>query len=57
MLPADLRTRIWGTYRIGQETTMSPSREYVTVAREAQEWIAENHPPKPADTQQSLFES
>lgn len=43
-LPKRLRDRIWATYRIGQEATMSPSREYVAVAREVQDWIAEHYP-------------
>lgn len=40
ILPATLRARIWAAYRIGQEDSQSPSREYVEVAREAQAWIA-----------------
>lgn len=42
MLPKRLRDKIWATYKIGQEVTMSPSREYVEAAREVQEWIKEN---------------
>ena len=38
-LPQSLRMRIWQTYRPGQEDTLTPSAEYVTVAREIQEWI------------------
>lgn len=41
-LPADLRARIWRTYRIGQEESLTPSREYVAVARDVQDWIAEH---------------
>ena len=41
-LPMALRNRIWRTYRIGQEDTQTPSREYVAVAREVQEWINAN---------------
>lgn len=40
-LPADLRAEIWRTFRPGQEKTMTPSREYVAVARKVQEWIAQ----------------
>ena len=43
MLPKRLRDKIWDAYRIGQEVSMSPSREYLAVAREAQEWIKENY--------------
>ena len=39
-LPKHLRDRIWGTYRPGQETTMTPSAEYIEAAKEAQAWIA-----------------
>lgn len=38
-LPQSLRNRIWETYRPRQEITGTPSREYVAVAREVQEWI------------------
>lgn len=38
-LPAALRTKIWRAYQPGQEVTKTPSREYVAVAREVQEWI------------------
>lgn len=41
-LPKWLRDKIWGAYRPGQEKDMSPSREYVLVAREVQEWIKAN---------------
>ena len=39
MLPQSLRNRIWATYRIGQEQSKTPSREYVKVALEVQAWI------------------
>ena len=39
-LPPALRAKIWRTYRPGQEETMTPSAEYIAVAREVQEWIA-----------------
>lgn len=44
MLPARLRNAIWAAYRPGQEKTMTPSRDYVRVARETQDWIRENYP-------------
>lgn len=40
MLPQRLRNRIWSAFRPGQEATKTPSREYVEVAREVQDWIA-----------------
>lgn len=59
MLPEDIRTRIWRAYGVGQEQNGRPSPEYVAVAREAQDWIAANHPfgrgPPPASAQGSLF--
>lgn len=44
MLPAALRARVWAAYRPGQEVDMRPSREYLEVAREVQDWIAANYP-------------
>lgn len=44
MLPLSLRNRIWATFRPGQEATLTPSRQYVAVAREVQTWISENYP-------------
>lgn len=38
-LPKYLRNRIWATYRVRQEETMTPSRDYVIAAREVQDWI------------------
>lgn len=38
-LPKRLRDKVWATFRPGQEKSMTPSREYVAVAREVQEWI------------------
>lgn len=38
-LPKRLRDAIWDTYKIGQEVSMTPSAEYLAVAREVQEWI------------------
>jgi hypothetical protein len=43
-LPKALRDKVWATYRPGQEDTQTPSREYLGVAREVQDWIAANHP-------------
>jgi hypothetical protein len=40
MLSKRLRDRIWATFRPGQETNWTPSREYVAVAREVQLWIS-----------------
>lgn len=39
-LPAELRAKVWRTFRPGQEISKTPSREYVAVAREVQVWIA-----------------
>lgn len=38
-LPADMRRRIWQTYKPGQEITLTPSAEYLVVATEVQQWI------------------
>lgn len=38
-LPKYLRDKIWLTFRPGQEVSKTPSRAYVEVAREVQEWI------------------
>lgn len=43
MLPTYLRHKIWAAFRPGQEKTMTPSAEYVAVARETQEWIKNNY--------------
>ena len=43
-LPRALRTKIWQAYRIGQEEDGSPSRRYVEVAREVQDWVNKNYP-------------
>lgn len=37
-LPAELRARIWAAYVPGQEITKTPSREYLAVAREAEQY-------------------
>lgn len=39
-LPKRLRDKIWATFRPGQETNWTPSREYVMVAKEVQLWIS-----------------
>lgn len=41
-LPVRLRRRIWSTYQIGQESTMTPSREYLEAAEAANKWISDN---------------
>lgn len=41
-LPLKLRNKIWRAYVPGQEISKTPSREYLDVAHEAQEWIKEN---------------
>ena len=38
-LPARLRSRIWATYRPGQEIGKTPSAAYLAVAKEVQDWI------------------
>jgi hypothetical protein len=42
-LPKYLRDRIWATYQPGQEKTLTPSRDYLAVAEEVQQWIQENY--------------
>jgi hypothetical protein len=39
-LPQRLRLKIWETYKIGQEVSMTPSKAYLKAAEEAQKWIA-----------------
>lgn len=43
-LPKYLRVKLWDCYQPGQEVKGTPSREYVEVAREIQNWIKENYP-------------
>jgi hypothetical protein len=38
-LPKELRNRIWGAYRVGQEADRKVSPEYVAAARAVQAWI------------------
>jgi hypothetical protein len=40
-LPKQLRDAIWETYVPGQEVDMSPSSEYLAVARAVDDWIRE----------------
>lgn len=44
MLPKYLRNLIWSTFEPGQEISATPSREYLKVAHEVQEWINFNYP-------------
>lgn len=55
MLPKDMQRRIWRAFRPGQEESKTPSREYVAVAREVQDWIAANHPPQGTPKQESFL--
>jgi len=41
-LPKSLRSNILATYKPGQEITKTPSRTYLIVARQVQDWINEN---------------
>lgn len=43
LLPRQLRSAIWRAYRPGQEISKTPSRDYIDVARQVQEWIDANH--------------
>ena len=43
MLPRYLRNKIWMAYEIGQEINMTPSKKYLEVAREVEQWIKENY--------------
>ena len=38
-LPAALRSKVWATYRPGQEKDYTPSEAYLRVADEVQRWI------------------
>lgn len=42
MLPKYLRDKVWLAYKPGQEITKTPSKEYIEVALEVQEWVREN---------------
>lgn len=62
-LPASLRAAIWRAYVPGQEVTQSPSKEYLAVARQVEDWIREHlakrsqtvKTPRPASAQGDLF--
>lgn len=41
-LPRHLRARIWETYEIGQEVSMTPSDDYLDAALAVQVWIEES---------------
>lgn len=41
-LPKRLRDKIWATYKPGQEITKTPSKAYMHVARQVQDWIKQN---------------
>ena len=41
-LPKHLRTRIWATYREGQEITKTPSATYLLAAKQVEQWCLEN---------------
>ncbi len=41
-IPQPLQRRIWATYRLGQEKTKDPSKEYIEAAMAVQRWIREN---------------
>lgn len=43
MLPADLRQRIWATYRPGQEVNGDPSDAYLNAADAVQQWITSTY--------------
>jgi len=43
MLPKTLRDKVWASYRPGQEVNLTPSREYLAMALEVQQWIKDNH--------------
>jgi hypothetical protein len=38
-LPAALRSRIWATYRPGQEVNGTPSAAYIAAAKDVQKWV------------------
>lgn len=43
MLPKRLRNLIWYHYTPGQEIAGNPSRAYLRVARQVQDWIRANY--------------
>lgn len=38
-LPPGIRSRIWATFRPGQEESKTPSEAYVKAVRDAEQWI------------------
>lgn len=52
-LPLYLRNKIWAAYRPGQEKDLRPSRTYLKVAQEAEDWIRANHNDKVSFTKKS----
>lgn len=44
-LPKVLRSRIWATYRAGQEITKDPSEAYLAAAADVDRWINEHGGP------------
>jgi hypothetical protein len=58
-LPKPLRDRVWAAYVPGQEVTATASAQYVVVAREVQDWIAQqelNSPPEAGDQRAAPLE-
>lgn len=43
LLPKYLRDKVWAAYQPGQEVNMRPSRTYLEIAKEVQQWIKENY--------------
>lgn len=46
-LPELIRSRIWGSYRPGQEDDKEFSASYLRALKAAQDWIAQDHPQTP----------
>lgn len=53
-LPASIRTRIWDSYRPGQEHDLKPSAQWVEADQEAREYAAGTFRPRP-DSGQNLL--
>ena len=53
-LPLGARREIWKNYIIGQEKTLTPSKEYLVSATKVENWIKKNYNPDGSkkDTQQ-----
>ena len=56
MLPKHLRDKIWKTYRPGQEIDKNPSREYLNVAIEVDEYCIQHLVPKEGMTKKEAME-